>query len=54
MNEYTGKAKAPGGIWTHDLRIRSPTLYPLSYGRIIRVPTGYMSLLFIVKGLSLH
>jgi hypothetical protein len=25
--------RAPGGIRTPDPRIRSPTLYPLSYGR---------------------
>ena len=30
---YLGYAGTPGGIRTPDLRIRSPLLYPLSYGR---------------------
>jgi hypothetical protein len=30
-------AGAPGGTRTHDLQVRNLTLYPLSYGRTVRV-----------------
>ena len=30
-NQDQRKIFDPGGIWTHDLRIRSPSLYQLSY-----------------------
>jgi hypothetical protein len=31
---------APGRIRTYGLRFRKPTLYPLSYGGVVRAPTS--------------
>ena len=47
---YLGYAGTPGGIRTPDLRIRSPLLYPLSYGRTLNfnnIIKNYMSFLRI-------
>ena len=37
------KSSPPGGIRTPDTRVRSPVLYPLSYGRGMSEPVQYVS-----------